>query len=146
MSLEWRPPLEARGRRPCLQSLGTRVWKVGIYKTPGHFPRLFGVAFCNIRVDNVTPLTDCGENNALSGGARGGTRPRLARTHARNAEHSPAPLSDAAFGIGRSLLRGGALDPRARLLLDVLDQLVVRGGARVGEVPGKGVSVRGQGG
>ena len=37
----------------------------------------------------------------------------------------------------RSLLRSGALDPRARLLLDMLHELVVRGGARVGEVPGK---------
>ena len=27
--------------------------------------------FCNIRVNSVTPLTDCGENNALSGGAGG---------------------------------------------------------------------------
>ena len=69
------------------------------------------------------------------------------RTHA-GAEHCCELRSraDAALGIGRSLLRGGALDPRARLLLDVLDQLVVRGGARVGEVPGKGVGVRGQGG
>ena len=111
-------------------------------------PRPWSFSFCNIRVVNnvTTPPTDCGENKALSRGVGGGGGLGRASHARRSRALSSSAISDAAFGIGRSLLRGGALDPRARLLLDVLDQLVVRGGARVGEVPGTGVGVRGQGG